>query len=105
MSAASSAVRGTSAAETSDALSAADGVDLSIDGWYVLAAALSPLRARAVIGAVRTGPGRASSRLPARPAPGPPPARVPRRPAGRRWPRRPARPPGPHGPAARPRVA
>jgi hypothetical protein len=42
MSEASSAVRGTSATETSDALSAADGFDLSIDGWYVVAAALSP---------------------------------------------------------------
>ena len=37
MSAASSADRGTSAAETSDVLSAADGFDLFIDGWYVVA--------------------------------------------------------------------
>jgi hypothetical protein len=28
--------RGTSAAETSDVLSAADGLDLFIDGWYVV---------------------------------------------------------------------
>jgi hypothetical protein len=41
MSAAISADRGTSAAETSDVLSdvlsAADGFDLFIDGWYVVA--------------------------------------------------------------------
>jgi hypothetical protein len=37
MSAATSAARGTSAAETSDALSAADGFDLFIDGSYVVA--------------------------------------------------------------------
>jgi hypothetical protein len=37
MSAASSAERGTSAAETSEALSAAEGFDLFIDGWYVVA--------------------------------------------------------------------
>jgi len=37
MSAATSAARGTSAAETSDALSAADGFDLLIDGSYVVA--------------------------------------------------------------------
>ena len=36
LSAASSADRGTSAAETSDVLSAADGLDLFIDGWYVV---------------------------------------------------------------------
>ena len=37
MSAATSAARGTSAAETSDALSAPDGFDLFIDGSYVVA--------------------------------------------------------------------
>src|SRR6266568_2508441 len=35
MSADISAARGSSAAETAEALSAADGLDLSIDGWYV----------------------------------------------------------------------
>jgi hypothetical protein len=37
MSAATSAARGTSAAETWDTLSAADGFDLFIDGSYVVA--------------------------------------------------------------------
>src|SRR5579859_4307022 len=44
MSPASSAERGTSAAETSTVLSAGGGSDLFIDGWYVLACALSPPR-------------------------------------------------------------
>jgi hypothetical protein len=37
MSVASSAERGTSAAESSDALSTADGFGLFIGGWYVAA--------------------------------------------------------------------
>src|SRR5271169_505827 len=42
MSADISTTRGVSAAETSEALSAADGLDLSIDGSYVAAGVLSP---------------------------------------------------------------
>src|SRR6187399_13681 len=57
MSAASSAVRGTSAAETSDALSPPDGFDLFIDGWYAAGAALSARRDVGAPGWLRRGAG------------------------------------------------
>src|SRR5579859_856886 len=96
MSPASSAERGTRAAETSTVLSAG-GSDLFIDGWYVLACALSPpgvsptgqarARTRFITASgsasagtcVRTRPASAGGSVPAQ---NPGPAATPQRPGG-----------------------